>query len=904
MLIMLISMIFIALLVAAPLVIDADKYREQFLAYIKSSTGFEPSVDGKMELVFFPVPTITANNISIDNALEASTSNIVHVESVKAKFSVLSALTGSIKIKEVQFVRPVFEFEEFSSGKRNWDVLLNSFTKRGVTNSQALPDKVSIVNGTFSYTRELKKRSIDYVNLEVWADSKTGPFKIDGSLSSYENVLKFEGMINAFTEGSKVHLKMSSGTSEVKFKGVYKEAESPKIEGDVELISSNVVDIFSLFFEKNSKMTQITSKEVFKMSGVFSFSEEFMSIKSIVIDSESIKGSADLGVSMNANNPEKNLEWKVHTDIAKVDLDKLFYIGHEVSSEADSMEIDYYDYSLNAFSLSDFRFDFPKSLSASLEIKIDDVIYKQQISNFRIFVDIDKGNAVIKELSADFPGNSRLVINGSISHNGTRPLFIGDVEFGGSKLRELLSWFDNYYGFIPEDKMKEFLLTSKLRVTPQQIDMTEVSLSFDKSLFSAELSIRPIKTIPLVNAIINVDRLNLDEYNLDKKIFSEIDQFIKSTQGAMLEHSWLNNFTNQLNLTLNAKDVVFNGSYIKNQVTSLMVSRGLFNLQRFMVDSDAFKLALAVFVDLKSDETKPQFRLLLKSKLLDTAFFLQKDTSDKDEHKKFRWSKDVFNFMKVGDFFGDLDIDIDSFKHKNIIASKIKVKGELKDKRFDFSKETNESYGMEAAIYDGSVKLDGKMLLNEAQPSVAGTFSISGVEMEPLLRTVKETSDASGQLFFKGAFHTKGRSFYEWAFNLKAKAKIVLQSFRFSGFDLNRIVNKAATTYSFIDMKEIIDVASTSGETKFEWIEGLVTSENGILKANEVKLLHDVATGVVQANISLITSDTKSAVKITFEPSPRKKVDLPFTMSGDLMDLKVKMDTKNLESYITEKSVR
>lgn len=640
------------------------------------------------------------------------------------------------------------------------------------------------------------------------------------------------------------------------------------------------------------------------MSGEFSFSKENMSIKNITIDSESIKGSADIGLKMNFGDTSKNSEWKITTNINKFDLDKLFAKGANASSEVESSEIDYYNSSLNRFSLNDFRFNLPKSFTATLEMRIDDVLYKQKISNFRVFVDIDRGNAVIKDLSADFPGDSRLVIKGSISHNGIRPLFIGDVEFGGSRLGELVEWFDSYYNFIPQDKMKEFLFTSKLRVTPQQIDITDVSLSVDKSLLSGEFSIRPVKTVPLVNAIVNIDRMNLDEYNFDKMIFKEVNKFVEETQGSMLEHSWLSDFSNQLNITLNAKDIVFNNTYVKNHFTSLMVSRGLFNLQRFVIDSEASKLALALFVDLKTDETKPKLKLLFKSEMLDTAFFLQKDSLYKNVQKKFSWSKAPMNFMKAGDFFGEVDIDIDELKHKDIVASKIKIKGELTNGKFDFSRQTNNSYGISFSLYDGNFLLDGNMIAIESRPAVAGTFSISGVEIGPMLKTVKETDIVSGQLFSKGAFHTKGLSFHDWVINLKTKANVALQSFRFTGFDLSRIIDKASTTYSFIDMKEVLDIASKSGDTKFELIQGNFESENGILKTKDVKLLHDYAAGSAQANISLMNSDTKSLVKMTFKPLPKKEVTLPITMNGYLLDLKAKIDTRNLESYITDKGVR
>jgi len=909
--IFLVAMIITSLLVAAPLFIDNDKYQEKLLVYIEKSLGVRPKIKGSFEVTFFPVPTVTAKQLYIENAKEASNNYIIQIESIVSKIYFTDILAGNFKVRDIQFIRPVFEFENLgveqnnetgaTLNKNNWSFLIDGFKNRTVSDSEKFPDRVSITNATFSYSKDLNKKSIDYFNVEITADSFKGPFSLKGGFLSSDNTVTFEGGVDSFTEGAKVGLLIKTDAAQVNLDGVFKDGDVPRMEGGINLSSNNIGHIMGVFFQNKSYFTKITSKEELKVSGRFVFSKDTFEIQDVLIDSDSFKGTMNMGVDFNIGDKSKSVNWRVLADIDKIDIDNLF--KQKKSEQAqDDLSIDYYAYSVNTASLADFKFDIPQSLTLSMDVTVDDIIYNQKISNVRAIMDIVNGHAEVNSLSADLPGNSRAVLRGKIKHNGTRPLFEGELEFGGSNFRDFMNWIDDYYSFVPEDLMKEFLFTAKLRVTPQHIDVTDLSFSFDQSLFSGGISLRPLKTIPIISASINIDRMDLDKYHIDKKIFEEIGRFVDGADEVLLERTWLAKLQNRLNITIDAKDIVFNDHYITNFSTAGIITRNNFNLQRFFIDSEVAKLKLNMYADIESRDA-PEIKFNFLAKDLDTKLFIPKESYNSE--KKYTWSNKPINFLGLANLYGEYKIAINNLKHKNLEMSNVNIEAKsinkMRPEVLTFDK-------FQFDIYQGRGTIQGQMGVSIKAPTVAVNVFLEGVELNPLLKVFKEDIETTGQLFFRASFSSKGYSFAEWIKELSVRdgtdAKLSLQQVKFKGFDLDAIINGAKRLFSFIDMQKVIEKALVSGETTFDWMEGDLVFKNGILGVKDFKYSSDNAKGEIDANISLFSFDTKARTNIYFQPDRKKVVVLPIEMKGNILELykDKQIDTRDLEIYITDKA--
>ena len=81
-------------------------------------------------------------------------------------------------------------------------------------------------------------------------------------------------------------------------------------------------------------------------------------------------------------------------------------------------------------------------------------------------------------------------------------------------------------------------------------------------------------------------------------------------------------------------------------------------------------------------------------------------------------------------------------------------------------------------------------------------------------------------------------------------------------------------------------------------------SDKGILKASKFKFFNNESLGEFNAYVNLIDLKTNALANVKLTPERRKSVTIPITFKGELMNLDLEMDTKDLERYITDKGNR
>src|SRR6266567_4543596 len=96
----------IVALLAAPLFINANSYKPEIAAAVKTATGRDLVLDGPIELSLLPAPAATASGVKFFNAPGSKNPNMVEVKSVTVRLSLLALLTGSLEVAEVTLVEP------------------------------------------------------------------------------------------------------------------------------------------------------------------------------------------------------------------------------------------------------------------------------------------------------------------------------------------------------------------------------------------------------------------------------------------------------------------------------------------------------------------------------------------------------------------------------------------------------------------------------------------------------------------------------------------------------------------------------------------------------------------------------------------------------------------------------
>lgn len=887
----LIAMLVVAALTAAPLIMSMDGYKSALISAIKSSTGLDAEINGDVKVSFLPFPAIEVSNVAISSAGKTASAYIFYVESIQVDSSFKSVLTGQVDLRSIKLNNPVIELEKMKDGTNNWQFAIDAFENHSKNSTVKLPDKITINNGTIAYREKDKKRTVDYISAKITADSAEGPFAISGNFSSNEMVVKFDTEIGKMENGSKSHFTISSDDFSLKIEGQYTAGDNPSFAGEVDGRASNLGNFVKTFFDVNSSFSKIKSNERLDILGGFNISKKAVKFTDVAITSDSVKGRANINAIISSDGV---FQWDAELDMDKIDFDALA-ADDEKKSEKD---VDYYASTLNTTTISDYKFDIPQNINVLMNIQIKDMMYKtEKISELELDADVFGGKAVINYFSAALPGNSKLEFNGSVDNNGTRPILSGLLSLSGSSLRDVLTWLDGELEFIPEGQMGEYLLTSNLKMTPLKIDISDIHLSVDRTLITGDISMRPVRTVPMINVDLSIDRFDFDRYNFTSRITKRFEDFIKNISGQNLETSWLYMLGNRMDFNIDAKELQYNNHQVDSAFLSLVISRGTISIPRFMINSKAVNMDSNALVDIVSD--KPSIQFNISASDFDTSFFIKSETDAKQEAKTkgLKWSEEPFNMLGIDRFSGRTNIVINNFKHKNVELGKLRLSGVLDRQVFNIDEATAEMLG-------GEVEVKGSVGVSQRNPSFGLAVILSNLELGPFVKLFQDDVETSGRFFLSGTARTFGPSPLKWMSELVVDGKFAARGLTVNKFDLNSIVSNAARVYSVIDMDVIVKKAMTEGSVMFDTVEGNVATASGVLKAVDLKFESNIVKGAMAGNVSLINGDVKGVANIVFRPEAEKQVNLGMNLAGTIDNVQRNLDTSQLESYITAKGGR
>lgn len=889
----------IAGLVAAPVFIDLGKYKSDFSAVIKNFTGATPIIEGNVSVSFFPSPSLTIGNIRVPNVENAASASIFVADGVEAKFTFQSLIHGKFDPSSITLIRPRIELEKYDNGDRNWIKVFENNDKSAINETLNIPLKLVIKNGTLVYRSGLTKSTIDYINSNIRVDSAHGPFDFKGSFLVGATTVNFAGDIGTLTADSTAEFNVNSDTFDFKMKGNYKPGKDFDIHGEAALNINNMGKFVNSFLSEEPLLSQIESSENLVMKGGFVISSAITSFNKLSIESKSIKGKGNIDVLYGAGK-NGGVQWDVGLNIDKINIDSL-QAKEEKAKKGNKDIIDYYTAGATNINLAAYHFDLPSDFSALFYLSIGEVVYNNdKLSNISIDTDIFNGKAIIHSFSSELPGNSKIELIGNIDNNGERPLLIGKVKASGDNLRKAVTWLYPAYSFIPESELKEFLFSCDLNVTPRKMTISNIYGSVDKSLLNGSLFVRPSDTVPSIKTDIKLDRIDFDKYNATKQIDGFVREFLANAKDSNIDGSWLKLFNYKLSLLVSGDEITYNGNNIKNFSTTIGVVKGLMSVQNVSIDSDALKMQGKFNIDFNKEV--PLINVDLVSKYFDTsAFIVNKD--DKKEANIVAdanasiWSKQEFNLMGIERFGGNFNLGFDVLKHKNVILKSVVLKGELKKDIFAIN-ECKADFGDK-----GKIDIKGNIGVSKEAPSVGISVTAAAINIQDLLKTFGSENKMRGYIYTGGVFKTFGISPYDWIKEAKTTAKFAMRDVEIEGIDLPMIIEQSRRLYSVIDMDSVIQNASKSGKTRFNAIDGNITTENSILKAKDFMIATERSRGIFVGNVSLHNLKMKGAAKVSYIPEVNKKVTLGFDMEGTIPDaITYKIDRSNLEQYITGKA--
>ncbi|MDE1172958.1 MAG: AsmA family protein [Parvibaculaceae bacterium] len=245
----------IALLVAIPFFIPADRYKARLVAMVEAKTGRTLVIDGPVNFTLFPNIGIEAEDVRFANAPWADNPYMSLAKHMHVSLQLRALIHGELRINAFTLVHPVLHLEVRADGTPNWDfdAPAGSFSANGQDASTPPHAKgyaltklgltaISLSDGFVSYDNKQTHGGfiVRDVNFDLAMPDLDSTFTANGSLILDGLPMKLAlsaGVPRAFLAPGTTPLSVNlhSGLIDLDFRGTASPRESLGFAGDITL---------------------------------------------------------------------------------------------------------------------------------------------------------------------------------------------------------------------------------------------------------------------------------------------------------------------------------------------------------------------------------------------------------------------------------------------------------------------------------------------------------------------------------------------------------------------------------------------------------------------------------------------------------------------------------------------
>ncbi len=437
----------IALLVAVlavPYFVDWNQYKSQIEAQASNLLGRQLKIAGDVQLRLLPAPYMRLENITI-NAPDAApgTPSLLKADAFRLWLSAPPLLRGVVEVREIEIDTPSLRFAIDESGKSNWSktTFANqppSFTPTAISLQSMTIKNGSLVVSTLHADRTAqaeRKISISQLNGNFSANSLKGPYKFEGAIG--------EGQERQI-------LRVSTGSidekARMRFKGVLRSSNSGQRYGfDGQLIdlknNPTVSGVISATFPFFRSTQSPTDKQTSKVR--ISRTNPIEVKTAILANSAGARFDKILITMVHKNRPQVmtglgQLSWNK----GQIDLNgQLNARLIDVDHLKDGLKVGKSLEETVAKLFNGLRAQAVKVDSGRFSINIAQIkLNNDLVQDFNIHMQRSQAGLVIKQLSANLPGDNRIEIHGKFNGSRQYSKFIGNGILRGQSLGHLVNW--------------------------------------------------------------------------------------------------------------------------------------------------------------------------------------------------------------------------------------------------------------------------------------------------------------------------------------------------------------------------------------------------------------------------------------------------------------------------------
>ena len=466
----------LAVLFAAPALIDWSRYRSTFESEASQLLGRRVRVGDQVQLRLLPTPYISFDNVRVADASGRFDTPLLRMDSFRMQLSTSALLTGAMVAQDVELKSPTVRLAIGRDGKGNWEGLLpplktgNAPAAPGALQSLSI-STIHITHGAVDLVgaSDGQQWRFDDVTGDVDAGGPQGPFRFKGTYRQDGNPADLRLSVGRDDAAGKLRLKVSThgadpAAASYTFDGAVASADGlTTLTGDLQAMAS-----FPAAAGSNAKAA--ASGLDLKSKLTANSAQAKLDELEIVIDGagrpQRLTGSATLG-----------LNGKAASDVVLkstwLDLDQIARATHFPSGTPDNGAADKPSAKDGLQGFLALANSLPGWLGKGhLRLAVEEARFGgSAITALQISAERTSNGLTIESLTAKLPGQSLISASGDINTLGASH-FDGQVRLWGTNLASMANWAE------PSLQLKE-----STGASPYLID-TEIAV--DSARFTAE----------------------------------------------------------------------------------------------------------------------------------------------------------------------------------------------------------------------------------------------------------------------------------------------------------------------------------------------------------------------------------------------------------------------------------
>ncbi|WP_041039381.1 AsmA family protein [Paramagnetospirillum magnetotacticum] len=317
--------VIIGALAMIPAMIPAERIQGEIVAGVKSATGRDLSIQGKISVSVFPSLSVQVGNVALANPAGYSSKDLIRLGAVDVRLKLLPLLGGKVEVDSFVLVDPIITLETDRQGKGNWvfegpaaAAPAPSVTTKPTDKPASAPSSagvsdirlgdVRITNGKLTQIdgKTGARQEVSEINLRVALKSLSEPLSAKGSLVWNAKKVELDldvGSLKALMDGQSSTLGLVVASEPVKLglKGNAKGGASPGLDGALDL---NVPSIRNLAAWAGSPITMAgNGLGPLSITGKLAAGPTQIAFTQAAIAIDAIKAKGDVTVNTGAAKP-------------------------------------------------------------------------------------------------------------------------------------------------------------------------------------------------------------------------------------------------------------------------------------------------------------------------------------------------------------------------------------------------------------------------------------------------------------------------------------------------------------------------------------------------------------------------------------------------------------------------